>query len=191
MMIPRRPPWGEQERVADWVLKNRRHALLRAMGLEEDPDGSIYSFLDADPEPSEQEQAVEAAKRGKPKRLADLIERSANEPESKISPEALRLAAEFLKGERNLKTGRSKADKQQQRGRPRMSALERAQRTPTYDAAKYYVPAVEQVLREEYPDQSRRDHHDCALHIVERMSGVSATTLAYYLNRSRRGAHRI
>jgi hypothetical protein len=163
--------------VADWVLIKRRAALLRAMGLEQGPDGDIYSLEEADPEPSREEQAIEAAaKRSNPSLLASLIE----DADIKLSPVASRLAAEFLRGERK-----------RQRGRPKMSSAERAAKTPTHDAANYYLAAIEQVLREEYPSQSRRDHRDRALFIVSRMSGVSVQTLTNYLSRPKRGAHKI
>lgn len=191
------PPWKDEAAVADWVLKRRRRALLGKMGLEEGPYGDIYSILDPDPEPSAEEQAVEAAKRGKLQELSDLFERAAraskfpDHPDHprNISPSTLQLVAEFLGGKRNLKTGRTKEE--EQRGRPKMSDTERVAATPTHEAANHFVPAVIQVLREEYPNQSANDYRDRALYIVSHFSGVPVETLSNYLRRPRGGAHRI
>jgi hypothetical protein len=188
-MTSPRPPWRDQAAVAVWVLTKCRKALLHAQGLVEGPQGDIYSIEDADPEPSDQEQAIEAATRGKPSKLAGLIKDAADDAEFKIEPDALRLVAEFLSGERNLRTGRTKAE--QQRGRPKMATSERAAKTRTHDAAKYYYPAVRQVLRQEYPGQSRGDHHDCALYITSRWTKVKANTIANYLHRGEHDPHRI
>jgi hypothetical protein len=108
---------------------------------------------------------------------------------SKLSPGVLRLVGEFLSGERNMKTGRLKGE--QQRGRPKMGSEKRSARTRTHDAAKYDFPAVMQVLREEYRNQTPKDYRDRALFIVERLRGVNRETLSTYLRRSRRGPHRI
>lgn len=192
-----RPPWEDENAVADWILYGCRSALLAKMGLEMGPHGDIDSFLDPDPEPSAQELAVEAAKLGKPQELADLFERAARSSDfslhpdhpQNLSPSALRLAAEFLNGKRNLKTGRMRGG--QQRGRPKMSDSERAASTPIHNAANYHFPAVRAVLRDEYPHLSARDYHDRALYIVSRRFKLCPDALSNYLRRPRGGAHRI
>jgi hypothetical protein len=230
-IIPK-PKWIEQEKVVKWILEMRRDAILREMGLEESPpmvyqvgqftivdEGDIYSVLEQDPEPSDEEKAVEAAMRGKTNHLADLLIAEANEQEAtqhlpacedyadkyagegtrvdsehtiaptvrrRLSPATLRLAAEFVSGKRNLKTGRDKfADKKYPGGggRPPLGKEERAARTPTHNAGKYILPAIKKVLRKEYPGLTAKDYYDCALSIVEPMTGVKGNAVDRHLNK--------
>jgi hypothetical protein len=191
----KKPEWKNAKDVADWIIEMRRDSWLGEMGLAESPGGfyqvgpftvemgeEIYSFLEPDPEPSEEEQAVEAAMRGKLDKLANLIESGVP-----VAPATRRLAAEFLSGRRNPKTGKPKGVS----GRAKMSKDERAARTPTHNAAKYYVPAVERVLRREYSGLTPEDYRDRALYIAGLMSGKKDKTLAKYRNRSSREPHKI
>jgi hypothetical protein len=205
-MTMKKPQWRDAKAVADWIIETRRGSLLGEMGLEESPGGfyqmggltvevgdEIYSVLEPDPEPSEEEQAIEAAMRGNTDKLVDLIKAERLELEAtpdhalKLTPATLRLVEEFISGKRNLKTGKEKGKP----GRAKMSRDERANRTPTHNAAKYYVPAAERVLRREYPGLTDRDYRDRALYIAGLMSGRKDTTLAKYRNRPIDGPHRI
>jgi hypothetical protein len=198
MKLKKRPDWeDDDDKVAEWVIVNRRHALLRAMGLEESQaaivqigklklafEEQIYSLEEADPEPSEEEKAVGAAMRGKPEALADLVKAGVT-----LSPATRQLAAELLTGKRNPKTGHYKsADNPGGGGRAKMSKAERAERTPTHHAANYCYPAVMQVLQQEYPpkpewtDKDKEDYYqDRVLYIVWCMTGAKADTVEKYL----------
>jgi hypothetical protein len=205
----KKPLWRDAEAVVDWIIKMRRHSLLAAMGLEESPGGfyqvgpftvevgeEIYSILDADPDPTDEEIAVEAAMHGNFKKLGEYFKSEAHLQETsdlalRLTPATLRLAAEVFSGERNIKTGRLKSEKQQ-RGRGKMTKDERAARNPIHNAARLDFPAAMQVLREEYPGRREEDYRDRAIAIVERTSpGVKKKTLRNYLNRPKRGRHRI
>jgi hypothetical protein len=169
-----RPPWTKVKAVADWVM---HHADL--------PDDDICRFLD-DVSTSREQEAVEAAKRGDLHPLADIFEAAAKagnpdqDHPSAISPSTLQLAAEFLSSKRK-----------RQRGRQKMSKAERAERTPTHFAAKYYFPAVKKILREGYPEQTPEDIRDRALEIVESMTGAKKETVAKYRNEPKRDPRRI
>jgi hypothetical protein len=147
-------------------------------------------------EQTHEQEAVEAAKFGKPKELADYLEIEAHHLKTarheyvlRLTPATLRLVAEFLRGDRNLKTGRAKGEKQ--RGRAKMSAKERAIKNPVHDAARFDFPAVMQVLREEYRGHRAEHYRDRAIAVVERMTGVKKKTLRNYLNRPKRGRQRL
>jgi hypothetical protein len=208
-----KPKWSEgMEAVAEWVIKERRHALLRAQGLEESQaavfkvgefthvwDEQIYSTEEAtDQEPNDEQlavEAVEAAKLGFPKKLARHFENVARAMETKtrltitdtrlnitdyapgyaptLTPEMLRLMAEFGSGKRKRK-----------RGSLPLTKWERMARYPVHSAAMFLYPAVMQVLSEEYPDQLSKDHHDYALYIVELERGVKVSALNKCLQRS-------
>jgi hypothetical protein len=191
--IPK-PAWIEAEAVVDWMLWMRWKSVLHAMGFKKGP-GDEWVPINPTFTTSEQ-QAIDAAKRGKPQELVGLIKAEISRLEadpdhaSKLTPATLRLIAEFLSGKRNLKTGRDTSEKEQ-RGRPKMSKLERINRTPTHDAAMLYFPAVKKVLREEYPDQTPEDIRDRALEIVERGYPVKGNTVTNYRNRPKRGPHRV
>jgi hypothetical protein len=185
----RPPPWADADAVVDWVL------FLWETGSAELPNDDLCRVLD-DPDLTREQQAVEAAKRGDLRPLTDLFEAAAragnsdqDHPES-ISPSTLQLAAEFLNGKRNLKTGRDKSAKEQ-RGRPKISKEERTAKTPSHWAAKYYLPAVERILRTEYPRRRAEHYRDRAIYIVSIITGVKEKTLRNYLNRPRGAPQRI
>jgi len=172
----------------------------------------IDSFLDPDPEPSDEELAVEAAMGGRFQKLEDLIESEIRNWEEnpdyrlKFSPSTLRRVLEFASGKRNVKTGKPKGKP----GAPKLGASERSRRTPTHDGGNYYFPAIREVLRQEYPGQKPEDYRDRAYNFAARMATslktgmkvndtkgkgekVKGETLAGYRNRGRRGRgpHRI
>jgi hypothetical protein len=193
MTLTRRPKWIKDEEVAEWVIVNCRGSLLRAMGLEEDFSGDIYSTEPATHERNTEKEAVEAARLGFPKKLIDHVLIEAYHWENSkhyingdyapsLTPEMLRLLAEFASGKRKRK-----------RGGQKLTEFERAIRTPTHDAANYNFPAVMQVLSEEYPDQPPKDLPDRAYFIVNHMIGVKNphkdTRIKVYRNKPRRGKH--
>jgi hypothetical protein len=184
-----RPRFGDVAALTRWVYRDRLVELRRHMDLDEDGIGILEpgdaersgeEIVAADMRRDEQE-AVEAAERGDPRKLADLIERwrvyadSGAEPNPVvISVATWKLVVEFLRGKRKRK-----------RGRPRMSAEERTRLTATHDAALEF-PAVKLVLKREYRgDESARNIHERALDVVARRHNMNPSTLANHLNRAR------
>jgi hypothetical protein len=188
-----RPRFSNVDAVTRWVYNDCRAKLLDAMELFDDGTG-VYSSLPPDAEPSDEQMAVEAATRGDPSKLADLIDAWVTVRDQRIEPNPVEIApatwklvVEFLRGKRSLTTGRHRDD--EQRGRPRMSVEERFRQTPTHDAALEF-PAVKLVLKAEYPDHARYIHQR-ALDVVARRHNVDRNTLAEHLNRGRRARQRI
>jgi hypothetical protein len=185
MSMTGRPQWWDAKAVAEWILEMRYVSILRAMGFKKGPDDDTWIHPNPIFTTSEQ-QAIDAANRGKPQELADMIEAEVNLLEAdpdhtlKLTPATLRAVAEFLSGKRK-----------RQRGRPKMSKLERTNRTPTHEAAMMYFPAVRQVLREEYPDQTAKDYRERALDIVERVCGVKGETVTKYRSDSKSSKRRV
>jgi hypothetical protein len=152
-------------------------------------DSGMQSFFDAIRGSSEDEPID-------PKTLADMIEAEAihlksNPGHTRLIPPMLQVVAEFLNGKRDLKTGLAK----RKPGGQKLTAGQRAAQTPTHLAAKFYFPAVMQVLREEYPEQTAADHRDHVKYIVNLMIGVEDphgdTRVEVYRNKPKRGDHRI
>jgi hypothetical protein len=184
-MITSRPDWKDAEKVAKWAREMRGDTLLRLMGFgeEEELPESELSIIDED-------GAVELAKHGKIQDLAYFIRNEAF-LQYGIKPATLLLIAEFLLGERNLKTGGTGKDLKR-RGRPRMTDDERATRTPTHDAANYFFPAVRQLLEAEYPGLTVKDYRDRAYYIAGLMSDREDHTIEKYrTKKSRRKRQRI
>ena len=140
--------------------------------------------------PETEEGVREAALSGWTEPLALLIQQHVDPVEGfakvdRISPEIWRLVMEYVRGERNPKTGKRKGD----RGPRKKTSAERRATTPTHDAADF-VPVIQTYLREAYPKQDRGEINDRALKIAARIKGARADTVADHQKRGRRDRHR-
>jgi hypothetical protein len=104
-----------------------------------------------------------------------------------LSPSTWSLIAQFLTGERSLRTGRLKGE----RGRPTLSPEKRRAESPVHDAAEE-VDAIRAILRRlYYPDQSSSQIRDRAMEITAQRNGVELDTLVNYLKRPRKDRRRL
>lgn len=149
------PRWSDEKAVLEYVSNQiAGWPLIRAYSAGE-------------------EKAVEAALRGEPEQLAALI----RQPDQQLAPSTLALVAEFLTGERNLTTGRLKGEP----GRPRMSEERLRASKAVHEAAEQFF-IIREVLKRDYPGQSKADIRDRAMLLVEELTGVLQKTLANYLD---------
>jgi hypothetical protein len=123
---------------------------------------------------SEEERAVKAALRGKPKKLAELL----RQPNLQLAPSTWALVAEFISGERNLRTGRRKGEA----GRPHQSEKQRRQNSKAHRAAEIFL-VIQSGLSVIYHEQSKAQIHDRALLLAELQTGVSEETIKNYLEK--------
>jgi hypothetical protein len=141
---------------------------------------------------SREEEAVERALRGDLNMLADLIRPEYLPPELNISddpelsPPTWEIVAQFLTGERNLKTGRLKGEP----GRPRMSSEERRNINPVNRAADE-ARIIIAILKRHYPRRSRSEIEDRAAKIAADRNGARYETLLRHLERAARDPRRI
>jgi hypothetical protein len=80
-------------------------------------------------------------------------------------------------------------------GRPtgsKMSEAKRAARYPIHRAVRM-VPMAEHILRDMYPDQPKKEVHDCALLVVEYFldRSVTVSQLTHHIARSKKNRRRI
>lgn len=130
---------------------------------------------------AEEGEAVAEALRGRPEQFAHLVASGQCR-----APAALRLAAEYVRGERNPRTGKLN----RKPGRPKMTAVERRARNPIHDAAEEF-PLIKQILKEFYgAEVTAREIHDRAEAIAQERAGTKSS-LSYYLRRSSKSGHKI
>jgi hypothetical protein len=133
----------------------------------------------------------EAALSGWTEPLALLIQQHVNPVEGfrkveRISPETWHLVLEFVRGERNPKTGKPTG----RRGPRKKTSAEKRRDAGTHDATDF-VPVIRTYLREAYPKQDTRQIHDHALKIAAIIKGVARPeTIATHSKRGRRDRHR-
>jgi hypothetical protein len=102
-----------------------------------------------------------------------------------VTAQAWALLVEFLEGKRLLKTGNLKG----KRGQPRKDPRQRTA-APLHDAADF-VPAVAEVLRDEYPEAEADDIDRVARDLVAHWKHVDADELNEYMNRPPSDHHRL
>jgi hypothetical protein len=157
------PPWGDEEAQ----LKYIRNRILAGWSL----------MFPHRLEEEREERAVEAALRGKPKKLADLI----RQPNAQLVPSTRVLIAEFLSGERNLRTGRAKGEP----GAPRQSEKLRRSHNRTHQAAEIFF-VIRDTLPRIYPEKSQTDIRDRAMSLAAKLKGVDdPETIQNYLEKSK------
>lgn len=103
-----------------------------------------------------------------------------------LSPSTWSLIAQFLTGERSLRTGRLRGEP----GRPTMSLEERRAESPVHDAAEE-LDAIRAILRRLYRDQDSSQIRDRAMEIAAQRNGVKLDTLVNYLKRPRKDRRRL
>jgi hypothetical protein len=154
------PRWRDEEAQLEYVRKR----ILAGWTL-------VFPYR-----PKEQ-LAIEAALRGKPQKLADLI----RQPDTQLAPSTRALVAEFLSGERNLHTGRAKGEA----GRPRWSEKQRRAFSPTHRATEIFL-LLRDMLPMIYPKRSKAHIHDRAMLLATMMvKGVSTEAIQIHLNKSK------
>lgn len=134
------------------------------------------------PPTAEERAAMEAAQRGEPEQLARIVETGP------CHPEVARLAAQFIRGERDPRTGKQQrplderdprtGKLRRRRGPSKITARERRQRNPVHDAADEFE-VVRDMLRELYPEQSARDINDRAEQIAKKRTGTRVSVMNY------------
>jgi hypothetical protein len=103
----------------------------------------------------------------------------------RISPKTWRLVIEFVRGERNPRTGKRTGD----RGPRKKTSAQKRKEAGVHDAADY-VSVIRTYLRDAYPKQDRKQIHDIVLKIAGRITGVNPETIAAHLKHGRRDRHR-
>jgi hypothetical protein len=195
---------GEQmEAYHDFIFTGRPHQLTEAqLRVVDPPPGSNYRW--------DEQSAVEAAKGGNltplvlhflepvpdPEFDADgtitRVTYEVNEQIVHLKPETWFLICEFLLGERSLKSGRRrgernpKTSKVSMAGAPKMSEEEKRKKWPAIPASNLYRAVVE-ILRGEFPDQKAKEIRKRALEFASRKTGVPESVLGEHL---RKGAHK-
>ena len=141
---------------------------------------------------SYEEEAVQRALRGDLRMLADLIRPGCYPPEENISddlelsPATREIVAQFLTGERNLKTGRRRGEP----GRPVQSFEQRRAHNPVHRAADQ-ARVIILILKRHYPNRSRNEIEYRAAKIAAERNGSRYKTLLRHLARSARDRRRI
>jgi hypothetical protein len=144
------------------------------------------------PPTSEERAAMESAQRGEPEQLARIVETGHRHPE------VARLAAQFIRGERDPRTGKQQRPLERdpwtgklrrRRGPSKIRARERRQRNPVHDAADEFE-VVRDMLRELYPEQSATQINDRAEQIAKDRTGTTVS-VSNYRNRARGSRQRI
>jgi hypothetical protein len=164
-------------------------------------------------------EAVEAAKRGNLKSLVDMLRplesgavdltpttefltgvKVATVPHDPgavtLAPETWTLITEFLTGKRNLHNGKlrgvrdPRTGKLKRGGRPKMSKEERRAHTPIHVAAREF-PAIRDILKQWYPEQSKKVIRERAEKIAAERNHIKFETLKDYCERSKDDRHRI
>jgi hypothetical protein len=153
------PRWSNEEAQLEYV----RNRVLGYWSLE---------F----PYRTEEERAVEAALRGKPKKLAALI----RQPNPQLAPSTWALVAEFVEGKRSLRSGRAKSKS----GAPRQSEKQRRARAIAHQAAEIFF-VIRDTLPRIYPKQSQADIRDRALLLAATLKGVETETITNHLKKSK------
>jgi hypothetical protein len=144
------------------------------------------------PPTAEERAAMEAAQRGDPEQLARIVEAG------RCNPAVARLAAQFIRGERDPRTGKQQrrlepdphtGKLRRKRGPSKMAANERRRRNPVHDAADEFESARD-MLRALYPEQSATQINDRAEQIAKDRTGTRVS-VSNYRNRARGSGQRI
>ena len=193
------PSWIDDEAVYELVQSE-----MGQIALEEERQFYLlpwetYPGVPADEVTDEIEQsALEAWRRKNPNPLTDLLH-----PEHPLNKhgwfgrpirEQLSAEAWSLIRERLLHKPRKRGGKQpvKRGGRPKMTAEERRENNPVHDAAAK-VPAIEAILRQNYPDQAKEDVVDRAYAFAGMLMGIddAGNKVRNYLNRSKKDRARL
>jgi hypothetical protein len=181
-----KPHWIDEEEVIALVHKlrdreleaERQHALY-GPGFVKVPNPAAFArfkTLQAEaarrappPPTAEERDAMAKALRGEPEQLASLVTSGRCR-----APAALRLAAEFVRGARDPRTGKPRRG----RGRPKMSSAERRARNPIHDAADEF-DALRDIVRALYPGQSAEQINGLAERVAQERTGTKTSVLNY------------
>jgi hypothetical protein len=213
-----RPPWEDKDAVFK-LLEERLHELQRDILPELEHDDSPSESTEevwlawnwsraqivADPsfsQSDEERAAVEAALRGEPKLLGNLMPR--RRPDGtlvnvrtykRIAPETAALIGEILRGERNPNTGRLWRDPQPgnemiNAGAPKMSEGRKLRRWPSH-IARLLCLLVISILQRWFPEQPDKAIRQRALEFASgKTRGVQVSTLREHMKkRGDFGAH--
>jgi hypothetical protein len=148
------PPWSNEEAQLEYIYNQ------------------IEGWPLMRPYRSEEERAVEAALRGEPEQLADLVCQS--NPQQ-LAPDTRTLAHELMTGKRNPRTGRPEGEA----GRPPMSEEQLRESRAVHEATEQFF-IIREVLERDYPQQSKADIRDRALLLAEELTGVAQETIKNY-----------
>jgi len=119
--------------------------------------------------------ACEAARRGD---LAPLV--AILRSEGGLHPDTIELVIEFMTGARNPQTGKPRGE----RGKRRMTTEQREAKNPIHGAAIEFA-AIEGLLKQHYPAQSKAAIRERAMDIAAKRAEVTSEKLRGYLNRPR------
>jgi hypothetical protein len=219
-----RPPrWSDEDAQFEWVKRRlselrgeytaaiftgRRDQLSEELKAMDKLEGGFLLEGDRD-KPVDEQEAVDAAKRGDLWPLARLLMPDpspdpvtgeviydVNDRVAHLRPETYLLVIEFLLGERSLNTGRkytydSKTGQKKEKRGPRFKTPDQRRKlTPTHDAAKL-VPVIRQILRSGYPKQKADDINKRAVELAAEIKSVPWETLASYMGRGPGDRHRL
>jgi hypothetical protein len=194
---------GEQmEAYHAFIFTGRPHQLTEAQLRVIDP------HLDRNRKWDEQ-TAVEEAKRGNLKPLAFHVLMPDPVPEfdtegkiikvtyenndqiAHLKPETWFLIIEFLLGDRSLKSGRKRGERNPKtgkvtmRGAPKVSEEKKRKRWRAIRAADLYKAVIE-ILRGEFPEQRTKEIRDRAIEFAASKTGMSELSLFEHIKKGRR-----
>jgi hypothetical protein len=158
-----------------------RPDLLAAIILMKEEDAIA---LEHEPEPYDEAGAYEAARRGNLKPLIAMLRPDVGIPNGELFPNQMipsirprtwTLICEFLAGDRNLTTAKSRGV----RGRAKLSERDRQRFNPVR-AAEAMVPLIRAVLVRLFPGQPRLEINKRADQIAEGQAGVVKGSLALW-----------
>jgi hypothetical protein len=204
------PPWRNEDAVIEWGVKrfweiwgdaedlygigtwdpsafpgmpSRAHEMMIGLVIAEE---NRKLLLDRKVLPESEAGIREAALSGWTEPLALLIWRHIDPdsgfPQVKhIELETWYLALEFIRGDRNPKTGKPTG----RRGPRKKTSAQKRKDVGTHDAADY-VPIIRTYLRDAYPKQDRGQIHDLARKIAGGIKGVEPETIAAHQKRGRK-----
>jgi hypothetical protein len=206
------PPWQNEQAVAAFVaaeLEELRSEIDRlawtrpwfvpteppdlvAMAALVTMENRMVVYL-----PDREREAIGAALRGDLEPLVDLIRPLHHPPEfhfpdainpavKHLSPDTWEIVAQFLTGERNLKTGRRRGEP----GRPVQSVEQRRADNPVHRAADEFR-VIFIILKRHFPNRSRNEIEYRGAKIAAERNGARHETLLRHLARSARDPRRI
>jgi len=145
------------------------------------------------PPTAEERAAMEAAQRGEPEQLACLVETG------RCHPEVALLAGQFIRGERDPRTGKQQrplderdprtGKLRRKRGPSKVAMDERRQRNPVHNAADEFE-VVREMLWALYPEQVATEINHCAERIAKNRTGTRVS-VSNYRKRAKKTGHKI
>jgi len=192
--MPKPPRWLDEDAVFEWVeqeIDQAEYDSVMEDAQREYPE-DYFPFRINTPQEIAINKAVHEATtrrsivregqwvRARTVNLEPLVQFVLN---SNLPPAIGKLVIEFLRGQRNLKTGNKP-------GRRKMTDDERRAINPIHDAADD-VPFIKAILKNDWPNQTPEDIRDRALAITAKRHRVKEETLARYLNSSKRHRRRL